>query len=308
MMNIIKKTIVLTAVLCVAFSLVSVSAAENLFDPENSFEELQIFKNETGAFTNDGMNTVNETFSIPGLTNNYTFSAHVKILEIGEKDWNGLRIIVGSSQEGQCKLVVTKNWGTRFEFKSYNMDDKLWDKGPIRLSEGFEFDFVVVREGRNVTLTLNDIEQGTIEIPEEYDTFDAEDDYNLGFETSDCWVEISNIVVNCPEAEANRTPVPENTPETEPTPDASAEPTTSAAAEETGTATPSQQVQTQTAGQNTPQGTPSSQAPSGSNSSSNSNDDDGGVSPAIIVVICVAAAAVIAAVVIIIVKKTKNKK
>ena len=182
------------------------------------------------------------------------------------------------------------------------MDDMLWDNGPIRLSDGFEVDFVVVREGRNVSLTLNGIEQGTIEIPEEYDTFDPDDDYNLGFEMSECWVEISNIVVNCPEAEAKRTPAPENTSPAEQTPDASTEPSQSTAAEETDAPAPSQPVQTQPTGTQPAQGTPSpsSQAPS-------DGKDDGGVNPAVIVVVCVAAAAVIAAVAVIIMK-TKKKK
>lgn len=57
-----------------------------------------------------------------------------------------------------------------------------------------------------VSLRLNETEEGTIEIPEEYDAFDEENDYNLGFKAEQCLFEVSDIAVYCDETEANRPP------------------------------------------------------------------------------------------------------
>lgn len=95
-----KKKIVrrmLLAILALGLLLGSIPAvlgAENLFDPENAFDELYLEEAEDrpGVFTNQNSangSTGSETFCLPGLTKNYTFSGHIKILEIGQESWTG---------------------------------------------------------------------------------------------------------------------------------------------------------------------------------------------------------------------------
>ena len=80
-----KKKIVrrmLLAILALGLLLGSIPAvlgAENLFDPENAFDELYLEEAEDrpGVFTNQNSangSTGSETFCLPGLTKNYTFS------------------------------------------------------------------------------------------------------------------------------------------------------------------------------------------------------------------------------------------
>ena len=215
--HIMKKKIVrrmLLAILALGLLLGSIPAvlgAENLFDPENAFDELYLEEAEDrpGVFTNQNSangSTGSETFCLPGLTKNYTFSGHIKILEIGQESWTGVRLIIGSDQTGQCSLVITKDWRIRFEFMGFNMNDQFWDNAQLRLAKDTEFDFEVTRAGNRVSLRLNETEEGTIEIPEEYDAFDEENDYNLGFKAEQCLFEVSDIAVYCDETEANRPP------------------------------------------------------------------------------------------------------
>lgn len=128
--------------------------------------------------------------------------------------------------------------------------------------------------GNQVSLKLNGTEEGTIEIPEEYDAFDEDDDYNLGFEAAECWFEVSNIAVYCEDAEANITP--------EPTPGETSAPSETPAASESPTAAAE---------------TPSAAAPS-------AEEDDGGMSP-VVIIACVAAAAAVVAVIIVLTRKKK---
>ncbi len=277
----IAGKVLLTALaFCLLLGGLSVSGATNLFDPENAFDELYMKEvdDRPGVFTNsteeEGISTGSETFYVPGLTKNYTFSGHVKILDIGSEAWTGVRLIVGNDLTGRCSLLITKEWGVRFEFKGFNMNDQLWDSTRLRLAKDTEFDFEVTRAGNQVSLKLNGTEEGTIEIPEEYDAFDEDDDYNLGFEAAQCWFEVSNIAVYCEEAEANITP--------EPTPGETSAPSeTSAASESPATAAE----------------TPSAAAPS-------AQEETGGISPVVIIVCVVAAVAVIAVIIVL----TRKKK
>ena len=209
----IAGKVLLTALaFCLLLGGLSVSGAANLFDPENAFDELYMREadDRPGVFTNsteeEGISTGSETFYVPGLTKNYTFSGHVKILDIGTEAWTGVRLIVGNDLTGRCSLLITKEWGVRFEFKGFNMNDQLWDNTRLRLAKDTEFDFEVTRAGNQVSLKLNGTEEGTIEIPEEYDAFDEENDYNLGFKAEQCLFEVSDIAVYCDETEANRPP------------------------------------------------------------------------------------------------------
>lgn len=277
------RIIFAAALICIMICGANVFAAENLFNPNESFDETYIFAKpgEAGVFTNseEGTSTGYETFLLPNLTKNYTFSGHFKIVDIGGQPYNGVRIIIGSQLDGMCKLVITKEWGIRFEFKGDNLNDKLWDPG-LRLSAGTEFDFEVIRVGESVTMKIDGAEIGTIEIDEELDMFDEESSYNLGFESSDTWFEISNISVICEEAESKITPAPEET----------ATPSASASA----TATVTEKVTEVPTAVKTP-------------AAEKDNNDKDGVNP-VIIAVCAIAVILVIAVAIILVKGKKTEK
>ena len=283
----IAGKILLTALmLCLLLSGLTVSGAENLFDPEDAFDGFYITEiaDRPGVFTNssadEGISTGKETFYLPGLTPNYTFSGHIKIMDIGSEGYTGVRLIIGDDMTEHCSLMITKEWGVRFYFKAFTMNDQLWDDAQLRLAKDTEFDFEVIREGRQVTLKLNGAEEGTIEIPEEYDTFDEEDDFNLGFEAAKCWFEVSNIAVYCEEAQAKATPT--------------AAPAETAAPSEPADATEEPAPSNTTAPNRATEVPKATEAPA---------EEEDGLSPVVIVVCVVAAAAVIAVIVVLVRKK-----
>ncbi len=87
------KMLLTALMLCLLLSGLTVSGAENLFDPENAFDGLYMTEiaDRPGVFTNssadEGISTGKETFYLPGLTPNYTFSGHIKIVDIGSEAW-----------------------------------------------------------------------------------------------------------------------------------------------------------------------------------------------------------------------------
>ena len=280
------KMLLTALMLCLLLSGLTVSGAENLFDPENAFDGLYMTEiaDRPGVFTNssadEGISTGKETFYLPGLTPNYTFSGHIKIMDIGSEGYTGVRLIIGDDMTEHCSLMITKEWGVRFYFKAFTMNDQLWDDAQLRLAKDTEFDFEVIREGRQVTLKLNGAAQGTIEIPEEYDAFDEENDFNLGFEASKCWFEVSDIAVYCEEAEVKATPT--------------AAPAETAAPSEPADATEEPAPSNTTAPNRATEVPKATEAPA---------EEEDGLSPVVIVVCVVAAAAVIAVIVVLVRKK-----
>ncbi|MBO4363602.1 MAG: hypothetical protein J5912_04395 [Clostridia bacterium] len=172
----------------------------NLFDPVEAFDGIFEYDVERGVVTNGGIRTCSETFYCPDLTRDYTFGGHVKITGIGEQAWNGVRFIVGSDAAGTCEILITRDWGTRFDFGGSNLNDAYFDTVQIRLREGTEFDFEITRKGRSVVLMLNGKRQCKVNIPEELDRFEEGGDYLLGFTASECGFEVSDMYVYCTEA------------------------------------------------------------------------------------------------------------
>ena len=175
-------------------------AEDNLFSADAFLQSY--FREDAsrpGTFTNGGVTTGSETFETAGLTTHYTFSGHVKVVKIGTQPWNGIRIIIGASAAGTDKLVVTKSMDTRLEFKGGNVGDATYRAVRLPLADGTEFDYRVERDGSHVLFYLNDALQADLSIDPSLDTFSETEGYNLGFEASDCHLEISNIVVTCPD-------------------------------------------------------------------------------------------------------------
>lgn len=282
--KLIKFSIIFSVLFILSFS-ITVSAAENLFDPSNSFDGTYFIDDGDGVFFSGvpdyGLGSGKECFYLPGLTRNYTYSGHVKILDIGGQPYNGVRIIVGSGLAGSCNLLITKSWGVRFAFKTSNLNDLFWDTG-LRLGKDTEFDFEVIRVDNSVTLKLNGQVAGTVEIPEELDTFDDGGEYNLGFEFNECIFQVSDIAVYCEEAEHLITPTPMVT-----------EKPTQAPTEVPNINTPNASV------------APIQTASPSVTDDANNNTDKDSLSPIVIVVVAVAAVAVIGVVFVLVRGKKK---
>ncbi|MCQ2430926.1 MAG: hypothetical protein MJ192_11430 [Clostridia bacterium] len=207
-----KKTWIWAAALSLAAVLVLTTVAvfaepagngteENLFSADDFLQSyFREDPSRPGTFTNGGVTTGSETFETAGLTTNYTFSGHVKVVKIGTQPWNGIRIIIGASAAGTNKLVVTKSMDTRLEFKGGNVGDATYRAVRLPLADGTEFDYRVERDGSHVLFYLNDELQADLTVDPSLDTFSKTEGYNLGFEASDCHLEISDIVVTCPDA------------------------------------------------------------------------------------------------------------
>ncbi len=150
-----------------------------------------------GSITSASVSDINRSMlTIPGLTDHYIYEGHVKITDIGTEPYHGIRLIIGADPESgkNCQLVITKDWDVRVEFKDDNMKD-LMDGIGLRLSKGTEFDFKVEKEGLKVTLWLDGKLALTVEIPEALECFTAGHDQNLGFLSSGCAYEVSDIAV-----------------------------------------------------------------------------------------------------------------
>lgn len=206
-----KRDIIVYLILIIlAASLTGVAPANaesgNLFiDDEETFMGLSANYDE-GVLSN-GNFTGSIFISVPGLTKNYTFKGHIKIVEIGSQPWNGVRIIAGADSFGAAsKFVITKDWDTRVEFKNSNLNDLM---GPSpKLNQDTEFDFELVRTGQHYVLKIN----GTLcledDIPEDLDAFEDSYEFNLGFESSECYYEASNFEVYCDDVVITPTPEP----------------------------------------------------------------------------------------------------
>lgn len=204
-----KKFSLLLIVILVFAVNYTYASEKNLFvDSEESIFGLSA-SYEDSIITNGLVETSLVYISIPHLTKDYTFKGHVKIVELGSSPWNGIRFVIGSNSIGQdSKIVVTKEWDTRVEFIMNNMDDLMGSS--IVLVNGTEFDFEVTRSGQNFVFQMDDTIVLDSEISLDFDAFEEGYEYNLGFESSDCHYEITNIEVYCEDAE-NVTPTPQPT-------------------------------------------------------------------------------------------------
>lgn len=198
----------LIVVISICLSLLVAANEKNLFDDrDDSLLGSGYF--EDGVLTNGRLETGSVFLSVPGLTKNYTFTGRIKIVEIGSQPWNGLRVIIGAnSSMDTSKILLTKEWDVRVEFKMNNLNDLIGYFGAI--NEGMEIDFEVTRDGQRFMLKLNDEVCLEEDIPEELDAFEEGYEYNLGFEASDCYYEVSNIEIYCPDV-PDATPTPEET-------------------------------------------------------------------------------------------------
>ncbi len=207
-----KSKLLLVIILCLILFTNSFATEKNLFvDSEDSFDGMN-FVYDKGILTNGMLGTGTVYISVPGLTKNYTFKGHVKIVEISSQPWNGIRVIIGAdSYAAASKFVVTKDWGTRVEFKMNNMNDLMGPSG--KLSEETEFDYEVVRTGQHYVFKINGALCLEGELPEEFDAFEEGYEFNLGFESSECLYEVTQIEIYCAEApEITASPEPSPTP------------------------------------------------------------------------------------------------
>ena len=223
------KRMFLLVLLIICLSIVVMANERNLF-VERDENLLGSGYFEDGVLTNGRVETDSTYISVPGLTKNYTFKGLIRIVEMGSQPWNGVRIIIGANSSMETsKLVLTKEWDVRVEFKNNNLNDLIGYFGAI--NEGMEIDFEVIREGQHYILKLNDNVCLEEDLPEELDAFEEGYEFNLGFESSDCHYEVTNIEIYCPD-------VPEETPFSTNTPEATTEATKTV--EATSTPTPSE--------------------------------------------------------------------
>lgn len=165
-------------------------------------------------------------FSVPELTNDFTWSGDVKIIEFGsDKGANGVRFCIGNDRIAgdYINLLVTKAGGVAAERRGVNPMSDIYkytlDAFGKTLENGSEFHFEIIKKLHHVVLKIDDVIAMDYEFPEEFDLFIVGEEFNLGFFASNCHFEVRNItvyddnVVITPEPTA--TPVP--TPSPEPT-------------------------------------------------------------------------------------------
>lgn len=184
-----KKLLAFILTLTLLLSFTSVFAGESLYEGGT-------LKNESAE------GETKEFIETPGLKNKYIFSGHVKIVEIGNNPWNGIRIVIGANEQSQISaLVLTKEWGVRVEFIGDNMSDYVAHTDPY--GAGDEFDFTVTKDGADISLELSGTLVLELTIPEGKDAFAQNYSKNLGFVGSECMFEVSNISVTNIEATEN---------------------------------------------------------------------------------------------------------
>lgn len=292
------RILLCTMVLTIVLGGASVFAEENLFVWDDSFDGfyMQSKDEEPGVFVNgdSGISSGSETFYLPGLTKNFTFAGHIKILQIGSYPYNGVRLIIGSSLSGSCQLLITKSWAVRFDFNRNNLGDKMWNT-ELRLNEGTEFDFEVTRRGTRISLKIDGVALGALDIEEDLDMFDESGDYNLGFAANDCRFEVSNIRVECPDIEITPEPTAESTPSASPE----------------ATSSPTEDTQETATAQGTPSASATAQGQNQDNKDEETNnkneEKDSSISP-VVIVACAVAVVAVAACVIVLVRRKKTGK
>lgn len=140
--------------------------------------------------------------AIPGLSNDFTWSGDVKIIQFGsDKHSNGVRFCIGhdTSVGDYINILVSQIGGIAAERRGKNpMNDvypyNLENYGKP-LKEGQEFHFEIRKNQHHVVFKINDQVVMDYEFPEEHDLFVEGEDLNLGFFASNCMYEVRNIEV-----------------------------------------------------------------------------------------------------------------
>ncbi len=177
------KRIIITLIICVVLlSFTQIFASDSLYAGGTVANET--VEGETRKY-----------LETPGITNEYVFSGHVKIIEIGSNPWNGIRFITGANDANEISaLLLTKEWGVRVEFKGDNMSD--FFSNAAHYGAGDEFDFSITKEGASLKLYIGDTLTTEVTIPDGKDAFTDGYSKNVGFVSSECKYEVSNIVVS----------------------------------------------------------------------------------------------------------------
>jgi hypothetical protein len=228
-----------TLIFAMSFSVHGEEERVNLINEHTETLEMIDAEFDDGVFRITNPNkTVLALFGIPGLTNNYTWSGDVKIIEYGDdRTPNGVRLCVGYDVDtgAYLNLIITRSIGIAAEVRGggtyipdvYKLTKEHFDR---ILDPGAEFHFEVIKNGTHVILKIDGDVVMDYVFPEEYDYFTEDDDYQIGFHAEKCAIEVRNLAVYCEDVEITpeptETPVPEETetptpteaPKTTPTP------------------------------------------------------------------------------------------
>ena len=118
------------------------------------------------------------------------------MVSLGAQGWNGLRLVVGYNHETRKydEIIIMPNIKrVGYDFMGDNLNGVQY---PIEnLKNVNEFDFEIVKDGHTVALLLDGDFVCSAVIPEANDAFTHGSGAQLGFHSSDCSFEATDIVV-----------------------------------------------------------------------------------------------------------------
>ena len=179
-----------TLIFAMSFSVHGEEERVNLINEHTETLEMIDAEFDDGVFRITNPNKpVLALLGIPGLTNNYTWSGDVKIIEYGDdRTPNGVRLCVGYDVDtgAYLNLIITRSIGIAAEVRGggtyipdvYKLTKEHFDR---ILDPGAEFHFEVIKNGTHVILKIDGDVVMDYVFPEEYDYFTEGDDYQIGF-------------------------------------------------------------------------------------------------------------------------------
>ncbi len=198
--------------------------------PVNLINDNTTIQQDTNATFEDGvfaMTSIQDeylaSFNVPGLTNSYTWSGDVTVVDIDESvEYSGVRFCIGYDTDSgnYINLLITRTMGVSADQRGttpvpdvYPVSNATFNK---TLTDEMTFHFEIVRDNDHVILKVDNATVIDYKLPEEYNLFTEGDDLNLGFYTCKCSYEVRNLAVYDEDVEI--TPVPSPSPEPTPSP------------------------------------------------------------------------------------------
>lgn len=230
-----KFSIVIAILFVLIFTCVSAAERVNLIN-----ESTYIQQEEDASYENGVLSILNVdkeylvNFSVPGLTDTYTWEGDVKITEINDEvGYSGVRFCIGYDEDtgNYVNLLLTRTMGISANQRGSSPADDLHPLTPINmtLKKNMTFHFEIIRDGAHLIMKIDGNKVMDYTFPDEYNVFTEGSELNLGFNPCMCTFEVTNLAVYDEDAVVpTPTPTPQETVKptatTEPTPKATATP------------------------------------------------------------------------------------
>lgn len=213
--------------LIIVFGLFIASADErvNLINDDTFIQQTYSADYEDGILDlYDSTSEYIVNFSVPNLTNDYIWKGTIKINEIDTSvGFSGVRFCLGYDEDtgNYVNLIITRTIGLSANQRGASPVDDIFplDRAsfPRDLVDGMIFTFEIARNGQHVVLKIDDEVAKDFELPEEYNLFSDDDEFNLGFIACRCAYEVSDLEVWAFYEPPEETPTPKPTEEKEET-------------------------------------------------------------------------------------------